>query len=369
MQQANAGQQNSNLPPFSQSTRLQRQAIAPILFTANARVPVVVPPVGYLKSIRLYVTVNFTTGATGTYTNGIYSPFTPYDIIQNVTLDANASTILFNISGGMLYLRNRILAMNYDPRNPASSFNSTNTAADIFSIPTTYTTSTSYTHTFMLELDVAWMNQAAKGLIPLQNDTNRVTLAVTFGSSTNLLTQGGTTPSITINSAQVIPVIEFFAVPANPNIKPDLTSAHIVLEDQQAIVGPGNQTYQMPSSNTMVSFMQYFINNNAPISPLNMLTSQVRYALSQYPYSVPVQEVVAMNRRMLGNMDLPDGVLFYPWDEPQGLREILGTRDSFDTNAQTDFAVITGLSSALTITQPALSRNVRDMLAPASFNS
>jgi hypothetical protein len=72
---------------------------------------------------------------------------------------------------------------------------------------------------------------------------------------------------------------------------------------------------------------------------------------------------------MLGNMDLPDGVLFYPFDEPQGLREILGTRDAFDTNSQTDFAVITGLASTVTVTQPAVTRQVRDMLAPISFNS
>lgn len=367
---ANA-QSAAPMPPgnFNANTRQSWIQMNPFPFVAGGVLSQQLTQVGFLSRIIVPITVNFTTASTGTYANSLGNPPTPYGFVRRLRLITNEGQELHSTSGYGNYLRTQIMRTALDPRNPVSSFNSTNTAAAVYNIPASYTTSTAYTITFYMYVDVAWTDSLYQGLIFLQNPTNRLSLEITWGDATTLLTLGGTTPSITVNSVLCSPYMEMFNVPQDPRNWPSLSFAHMVIEDStNNINGTGDIVYRPILGNQYLSVISAFTNNNANMVPANFSLKRITYQGTQNAYSItPTNQLII--QRMRYAHDLPDGVFVDDFRMGVGLPELPSTRDAIATANVTDFQMITTIGSGVTITQPANLMAVREMLAPLTYAS
>lgn len=347
---------------FNANTRQSWLQGQPVTYAANATVSQQLQQLGFLSRIVLPFSVNFTTSSTGTFANTTTDPPTPYNFIKKIRVYTNEGQEIWNTSGYGAYLHEQIQSDAIDPRNPIASFNSTNTAAAIYQIPATYTTSTTYTINFYLYLDIAWNQSLQYGLIFLQNPTNRVTLEITYGDATSLISTGVGT--ITINSVVCNPLIEIFNLPQAQANWPALTYAHMCIEDSNnSIVGVGDNVYRPILGNTYLSIVQAFINNSTNMVPANFTNLRITYQGTQNSYTQSTVNQLIMQRNRYAH-DLPDGVFVHDFRYGTGLAEVGNTRDVINTSLLTDLQFIATIGSGVTITQPAYYRAVREMLAP-----
>lgn len=358
-------------PPgnFNLNTRQSWLQMQNVPYSANNAVFQQLQQIGFLSRIIVPVSVTFTTGSTGTYANSVNDPPTPYGFVKKIRLFTNEGQELHNTSGYGNYLRTSMIRTALDPRNPITSFNSANTAAAVYNIPSSYTTSTQYTITFYLLIDVAWSDSLVQGLIFLQNPTNRLTFEITWGDATSLLTTGGTTPSITINSVSCNPLMEVFNVPQSQNNWPNLAYAHMVIEDSaNNVPGTGDFVYRPVLGNVYLSVINAFTNNSTFMVPANFSQLRITYQGTQNSYTMsPANQLIIQRNRYAH--DMPDGVFVHDMRMGSGLPEIPSPRDLINTSLLTDFQIITTIGSGVTITQPANMRGIREMLAPLTYSA
>jgi hypothetical protein len=354
---------------FNSGTRQSIQQLPPIVYTPNSPVSLQLPQVGYLSKIWINCRVTVTTGATGTYTQTVNPVPTPYGLLKRIRVLTNEGAEIYNTTGYGNYLVQRMQRGGYDPRNPIASYASTNTGLAVFSVPATMTTSTQYTFNWNVMIPIAWQESLQAGLILLQNPTNRLTLELTFGDATqqDLITTGGTTPSVTVNSALFNPAFEFYAVPNQAADNPDTSYVHTILESQDALPGSGDFTYRPALGNIYLNVIQEFINSNARFNPNTDFTQlKLIYAQTQQAYNMTPQEFLARQRYILSGIDLPDGVFFWNFTDGTGLLELSNQRDAIDTSRLTDLSIITSISPNTTVTPGSTTyvREIREMLAP-----
>jgi hypothetical protein len=365
-----------NVPDFNSSTRQSFAYLNPIPYTPNGSPSQQLTQVGFLSRIIINVHINITTAATGTYANFIPNGAsagvagsdvpTPFNAVTNVTLQSNEGSQLHYTSGYGNYLANRTERSGFDQRNPATAFNAVNNIANVFSIPATYTTSTSYDLYFTLDIRVALKELNYAGLILIQNPTTRLQLAVTWNNiAANLLNMGGTTPAITVNSVTAVPAFEFFNLPSNPASYPDTSLTHIILEDVTQPLNTGQYVYRPTLGNAFLKITQQFINNSIAMNCKTDWTSlQLVYALTQNVYNIPAAIQMYLQEQRYA-MPLPDGVVCWDFGFGYGIPELFLERDVIDSSQLTDLQVILNIGSGVTITGTNYSRNIREMLAPA----
>jgi hypothetical protein len=210
-------------------------------------------------------------------------------------------------------------------------------------------------------MDIAWDDALYAGLIFLQNPTNRLSLEITTGDNTSILTLGGTTPLITVNSYSCIPLIEVFQLPTSAQNWPDLSWAHAVGEDSNnPVSNTGDNAYKPLLGPTYLSIVQSWINNTAQMVPTNFSQLRITYQGTQTAYVMTPINQLTMQRRRYG-ADMPDGVFVHDFRMGSGMPEVASSRDLINTAQLTDFEVITTVSSGVTLTN-ANFRAVREML-------
>ncbi len=344
--------QKQAVPTFNQATR---QAIIPagtFNYVVGSPQQQQLPQVGLLANLWLTVSATFLTAHTGTYTI-VDGPIpNPYGIIQRVRVFTNEGNELINLSAAGLYLIQRLQRSSYDPRNPLASLGSTNTAAAIYNAPT-MAIDTTYTITFNMKIPIAWGPQLQAGLILLQNNYTRITAEVTFNDGTvsgNLITMGGTTPSISALAVTCLLAMEIFNLPPSTASYPDLSKVLIQREDLQPVTNTGNFSYNPVLGNTYLDWIMQFENNGARMVPANFSQLQLVYSQTQAVYNETPSQFLARNRELLGNIDLPDGVFWWAMSDGFGLLEVGNTRDAINTGLLTALQLISTIGSTVTLT-------------------
>ena len=348
---------------FNAATRQSWLQANPIPFASLSTQSQQLQQIGFLSRIIIPISINFTTsnGADDTFANWLDDLPTPWGFVKQLRLYTNEGQELWNTSGYGAYLHESTCRTALDPRNPVASFNSTNTAAAIYKIPSTYAKNTTYTITFYLYMDIAWEPSLIAGLIFLQNPTNRVTLEMTWGQASDLLNIGGG-GSITINSVTAVPLIEVFNLPQSSANWPALSWAHMVIEDtNNPVTGTGDFPYKPLLGNSYLSIINAFNNNGTNMNVTDFSLFRIQYQGTQNSYTVTPTQQVIMQRDRYAH-DMPDGVFVHDFRLGSGLPELGNTRDVINTAQLTDFQIISTISAA--ITQPAYMRAVREMLAP-----
>ena len=344
----------SNVQKAPSFNRATRQAIIPagsFSYIPGAPSQIQLPQVGLLANLWLAISATFTTASTGTYTI-VDGPIpNPYGLINRVRLFTNEGNEIINVSAAGLYLLQRIQRSSYDPRNPLASLGSTNTAKAVYNAPT-MTTSTTYTINFNFQIPVAWGAQLQAGLILLQNNFTRITAELTFNDGTvsgNMITLGGTTPSISALSVSATLLMEIFNLPASTDSYPDLSKILIQREDLQPVVNTGQMTYNPVLGNTYLDWIMQFENNGARMVPANFSQLQLVYSQTQAVYNMDIPSFLARTRELLGNIDLPDGVFWWPMSDGFGLPEVGNTRDSINSKLLTALQLITTIGTGVSL--------------------
>lgn len=150
-------------------------------------------------------------------------------VVNQLRVFANNGNSVFDMSGAEYHylLRNFHGAPYFDPF-PAANARSAVTA-------------TTFDVSFLVEFQ---MNQREPiGFIVLQNEQTTITLDINFESDANVAT-GATV------AATVVPVLEYFTLPADVKDYPPIDIAHICIADAQTVAATGDYTYTWLRGNT-----------------------------------------------------------------------------------------------------------------------
>lgn len=339
-------------PSFNTATRqsiLQYYDFGPVT-SPGVPAQFQLPQVGLLANLYFQVQANVTVPSTGTPVTNVASPIPdPFRFIQRVRVFTNEGNEIFNVTGAGLYLIQRTLRSTYDPRNPAVSLASSNTAAAIYSMPASPANNGTYQINFGFKIPLSWGAQLQAGLIMLQNPQTRVTLELTLGNPATDLISGVTS---VVNSLSVPVQGEIYAVPANRQSYPDLSMVMTTQEQLSPINNVGQFQYFPLLGNTYIDWIMQFENNMggsnadyARMVPASFSQLQLIYSQTQQVYSYSPSIMLMRIREMLGGIDLPDGVFWWGLGDGFGLPEVGSPRDAIDTSQLTDLRLITTLQN------------------------
>ncbi len=352
---------------FSNATRDNWQTLQALTYVQNTPAAVQLPQTGLLAEVGGIVTVTFTTAATGTYalstTRTKQGGITPYGAINRIQLINNQSNYVYDTTAWGNYLWTRTLRETTDYRNPLTAFGA-ETTYPFWQPGTTFTTATQYTMVFPFRIPIALNESLQAGLLLAQNQYTRYQLVVQWGNiEANLLTLGGTTPSITVNSASCSPYVRYFNVPDDPRNWPNQAFVHQVTEDIQDIVGVGDNYYRPVVGPIYLSNMHELVNNGASVAYTGVNNVRKVYAASATPVNITPQQFLYNQFNMLSGMPLPQGCFWHNNKFGSGSLELASSRDFIDTSAITDFQYVYNLSSSLSLTSAYL-RSIREMFFP-----
>lgn len=207
---------------FYDVTRLKRTRLGTQTKPTGGGTTVVqLNPTGLLRGVHLAITAVVTGTPDAANALGMCSA------IRNVRLTTNNSVDIYNSSGaGYVYGVNEML----------------NTELQV-GLGTTYNQGASAVAagTFRLDMylpvQMNWRDPI--GLFLLQNREINVNLIIEWESDTTVT--GGATATYT---ATALPIIEYFTVPADARLMPDLSLVHQITEESRTVSGAGDVTYE-----------------------------------------------------------------------------------------------------------------------------
>lgn len=352
---------------FNGATRQNRIALPPIRYQANGPSQSQLLRVGLVAKITIMVAITVTTGATGTYAlkigRGKTGGVTPYDCIPRVRVTINGTSEVVNCSWWGLYQYAKMKQLAYDYRQPFVGTDSANTQALVFSNPVPSANNQSYTYRCPLVIPIALGSNLAASLLLGQSPSSSIIVELNWADiTTNLLTLGGTTPSLTVNNVSAIPMVEYYNVPADLVDYPNLSMIKRIVETIDDVSANGDYTYRPPIGNALLSLTQEFVNNGAGLPPANFDNVAIKYSGSQVPYYHAVANLLIENYERFGQ-HFPDGVLNHKFDYA-GILTMPNSRDIFDLARVTDIQFVTGITGVGSFTN-AFVRTLREELAPA----
>lgn len=310
--------------PFNRSTRQNFLAAPAISYVAGTTQTSQLPKVGLLRRIFLLFsgTQTITLGG-GTAVLGQEAPFS---LLQRIRLVANGNTSIFDTSGwgGMIaslfhaygfsgFGGRPVIPDSATAPGPASTgFAALNYAAGVSAGANTWR--------FAIEIPLGISDdwRPPQGLILAAAPDTQLTLEVTFGATlystvasrtTPVLVTGAATAALT--AATIVPLVEFFTIPANPADYPDLRRVHTWTEvGPQPIAANGPVPVVIGRGNTVMRIIHIVHTNTLPDST-NVTGRRLSYNQNEIPYAVSLQADAVIQRKRYVR-DLPDGT--YVWD-------------------------------------------------------
>jgi hypothetical protein len=314
--------------PFDTSTR-QKFIKLPTQTkpTGGGTTSIDLPRSGLLN--RIYVQVSVTVSGTVTTANASGIP----TVLRRIRLSLNNGIDIFNVSGlGYQYLVREQID-NYADASPQAS-RAVVTAA-----------------TFNLDFIIPIMmnNRDPIGLIMLQNEQTLATLVLDWEADSNVILTGGGT-----YTATAVPVLAVFEVPVRQEDWPPLNVVHSIIEDQQAIPGAGDFTYNWPRGNTYLGVYHL-------ITPVATVYTQARLRTQQ---SIFLEDIAPADMRAIFNNTTNQGRdmllagtaltgagnrIFWDLMGTDGLGSYGTVRDVINSAALTDLASIITASASGTL--------------------
>lgn len=304
---------------FDQKTRLYRVQLPTMTKPAGGgTVTQVLPKTGLLSKIYLYITATVSGTLSAPNAMGAAS------IIRQVRLTANSGIDIFSVSGpGFAYLLRDYLGLYNNPVPNSTARNAV----------------TATTFNLDMVIPVSLNDSDPIGLLMLQNEQTSVTLSIQFEADATVATGATVT-------ASVIPVMEFFAVPADPADYPPLNFVHQIIEDQQSISGAGDYTYNWARGGT---YVQVLHGCGIAQSPADSW-SRARLRVNQSNFledRTPSTENLIYGATHFAARTL--GVIGFDFAGSSGLGVFAKARDYLDSSQLTDVATVITATGAVTL--------------------
>lgn len=273
---------------------------------------------------RIYLNITGTVSGSGAALN----PLGLSSIIRRVRLVANSGLELFSVSGpGYAHILQHLLESERGPVTPANQ--GTNVVAD-----------GAFNLDMMIPVCVSLMNFT--GLVLTQSEQILVTLEIDWEADTAV---GGAGTTVT---ATATPYVEFFSIPSSPEDAPDLTRAHVILEDTRTIAGPGEQIYEPLRRPTYLQLAHGFgfAAGNAGVDNFDRL--QLRIEQSNYLFDGDVN-AADIEFNLYHGIQRPRGIWVYDFMASSGLGNYLAARDRVNTSLITSFESVFNATAAGTL--------------------
>jgi hypothetical protein len=146
---------------------------------------------------------------------------------------------------------------------------------------------------------------------------------------------------------------EFYSVPAERGAQPNTTYIHRIIGDTASWTASGDQIYKVPVNGTILRVWSDWKTNGAPAPFLatasdpttqNFANTIVQYAATQRP-EIEDSKIRAWRHRLNYNQDTPNGIILYDFAVGGGSIEMgADSRDAYDTQRLTEFAIVTNTS-------------------------
>jgi hypothetical protein len=260
---------------------------------------------------RIYLKIN----ALGAGAVGAANPLGWSSAIRRVRLVANSGLELFSVTGpGYTYMLQHMLESQYAAATPQ---NDGALAVDVAAAKEL---------DMVIPIAVSMMDFT--GLVLVQSEQILVTLQIDWETDANV---GGAGFSYT---ATATPYVEFFSIPLDPADAPDLSRAHVILEESRAIGGAGQFIYEPLRRPT---YLQLAHGSGFGVAGAdNFTTARLRVEQSNYLFDGDVNALNMLWNFHHGYARVP-GVWIYDWMASSGLGNYGGARDRVNTATITSF--------------------------------
>lgn len=279
------------------------------------------PKVGILSKLWLIIT--------GAVAGSLSAPnaYGMSSIINRVRLSLNSGVDLINLSGpGYAWLLRDFIN---DYRDPGVD---TNARAAV----------TATTFDVSMVLPVALNDRDNLGLVMLQNEMTLASLEVTWLADASVATGATVTGTC-------VPVMEYFEVPADRRNWPRFDVLHTVLEDQQAIAGAGEFTYQIPRGATLMG-VYHLAPGGVTVARLRAQQGNIIYDTSVASRSNEYATTHGRSATLAGAIAGADHRVLWDFMGTDGLGAFGSIRDVIDTRGLTDIASVIQFAGADTLT-------------------
>ncbi len=317
--------QRANL--FAQATRQYIQVLPKLSFAENTTLSFSLPKSRFLSKITLIFKGKINVSHT-TKTSFTKRPLAPYTLINQIRLQINNGFNPYQVSGKMLSVYNKL---------------SKNSSVDITKLDNAVSASGVDDNIyFKLDLPVTINDRDPIGLIMLQNDQTVVNINIDCGSISSLISD----TDITVNSYQidVIPVVETFTIPDDPNAIPDYSILKLVSELTDTVISAGNFIKQLPVGLSYRKILLYLEDNTGnPVDPNNINQILLQLNTAGTPYQIPPDYLLFKQAELYEG--LPTGMLVFDF-ATQGIANLGGGRDYIDTERVTEFWLTLNMNTA-----------------------
>jgi hypothetical protein len=249
--------------------------------------------------------------------------------LRRVRLVANSGLEIFSVTGpGWFYMLQHFLESEYSPLTGQNVGNSA-VANGTFNLD------------MVIPVCVSMLDFT--GLVLVQNEQVLLTLEVDWEADTTVWAAGGATVTGTVT-----PEMEFFSVPLLPEDRPDLSVAHVILEDTRVIAGAGESIYEPLRTPTYLQLIHgsgFLAAGGAD----NFTATRLRIEQSNYLFDGDNQ-VHNMLWRAYHGYARPLGVFGYDWLASSGLGNYGGGRDRVNTSTITAFESTINFAAAGNLT-------------------
>lgn len=337
-----------NESPFGKKTRQNLRTLDALTFAAGGRQTLALPRVGYAARLHWHFQ-GTNTIALGGGTAAI-DALGPWNAINRVRLAANSGTDIFSVSGYGALLVDEVMAppgRGYltaeGQRAVALSY-----AGQVYQAAAS---AGANSWDFGTTIPIAVNDMSELGLILLQNELASVTFGLEFNAS-QFSTTAGVAPVLVTGAATaaitgtITPVLEYFAVPVEPEARPDITWLHQILEVTQPVAAVGDNTINLIRENVYLGILHHVILNSAPnttdVDRLRLVINN-----SDVPYDTLKRGQLQLQRRR-HNVDLPLGVYFLDLFN-QGITGYGDERDIVNGKATSELQSIVTIASGATL--------------------
>lgn len=274
---------------------------------------------GLLARIWLYIAV--TIGGAGAVPN----PLGVASVLRRIVLRANSGLELFSVSGpGFFWMLSDHLESEYHPILATSTADARSAVAN-----------GTYDLSLIVPVTVNMMDFT--GLVLLQSKQIQLTLQIDWADE---VTVNGAGTTIT---GTATPYIEYFTVPNVPEDRPDLSKAHVILQDDRAIPGAGEFIYE-----PLVTprYLQIIHGSGYGVAGAdNADLVRLRVEQSNYLYDADLN-FMSMEWEVFHRAARVPGVWAYDFMASSGLGTYGGARDLINTKQITSFeSVINALGA------------------------
>lgn len=356
MNSATAQQQSAANPQvrrgnFLTMTTRNRQNLQDMAYTAQGdNKSVDVYATGFLSFLRvnLFGTITTGTSAAGTFDANYW----PWNLLKRISLRSNAGFTYYDTDGYSNRLVQKWYRMGYDPGlqiDPlvAGPYATTGSRVAQIQFPTgAVSSSTAYPISVTYLIPLVSHADLRAGLLPLQNNATRVTVATTLGSITDWAGSSGVIGAGATISLTARTRMEFFSVPTDPSAMPDISFLHRIVQDTVPWTASGDQDYRVPVNGVILRVQEQFRNAgvpalffataNDPTTP-NFGNVSVIYAASEQPEIYDFRQML-QQEHLDYLTSAQNGTFLFDFASGGGSIEMgTSSRDAYNTRRLTEF--------------------------------